>query len=147
MTTVARDRTKYSWSELLRLATARLTLNDRLLSRWRQTQDFESWAIAQEPHKLDGAVDNLVQLLYVAFCCGAGSQAAHVASAVSFTVKLAALQQLRRAGRIVLQVGLEFDMEDNRVFAERQAPVSRVSSTSRLSPRRWPQRDCVQARG
>ena len=110
----AKTRSEYSWSQILEIATALLTITDRFYHRWRQVQDFSSWPVAMEPVKLDALVENLVRLIYQPFCCS--SEFKDNVDMIPLHSKLEALQLLKRQGRLRLQQGVEFDMAHNKNF-------------------------------
>lgn len=128
----APSRIHYSWTDLMKIATAYLTLGDRFFSRWRQVRNFSDWAIVRAPEKLDQIIRNLVHLLFIPFCAedlkgewdiSLGSGLSQVESAMLQTVddvpyeqKVDALKKLRREGRILFHGVLDFWMGANKAF-------------------------------
>eukprot|EP00171_Calliarthron_tuberculosum_P017521 IDg17521t1 len=119
----AESKREYSWSEILKIATARLTLNDLYLFRWRQTDNFENWTVVRQVHKLNHAMKNIVEFLYYVFC-DKKTNTQQVSTAFNFEQKLEALRGLRRSRRLEIHVSQEFGMKDHPQFNRRNGPVA-----------------------
>lgn len=131
----AQSRTDYSWTDIMKISTAFLTLTDGYYSRWRQIRKFSRWAIVRSSSKLDQIIRNLVHLLYVPFCAEelAGEWDVSLGSGLSqdedamlqtfddvpYKEKVDALKALRREGRILFHGTLDFPMRNNKAFVER----------------------------
>lgn len=112
-------KTVYNWAEILQVATALLTLNDRLYSRWRQIQDFPEWPVVAQSHKLYDNVMNLVHLLYLPFCEDEEDESlSQISAKVGFDEKLARLKQLWAEGRFMCRLPVTFSMTQNSGFVQ-----------------------------
>lgn len=125
----AKTKREYSWPEVLQIALAFLTTQSLYFYRWRQTDLFHRWQIVRSSHKLDLAVNNLVELLYEPFCNNELDF-----SQVRFEQKLGELRLLRRNGRLVLNERVSYDLVGFPKFFKRYGILVGDIAIALLSP-------------
>lgn len=125
LTIRAKTTRMYSWASVLEIATAFLTITERLYYRWRQVRNFGSWPLVKQPAKLDELTRNLVRLLYV--ICEQSSEKAigrakNIEPHVVEEELLTRLRQLRKEDRILFSTVFQFDMGVNVLFVQMCSP-------------------------